>query len=132
MKNKKVIAIIICTLCLLISFLGLIMGICSINASGFGQIGVIFILPSIFAISIITIDLLITLDIIKKGLIFSYISTLIKLGIAIFALPNLYGEIIYEMNYGVSNLLVYLFLIIPCILLILPSVFNIKKLKKRQ
>lgn len=132
MKNKKILAIIICVLCLLLSFLGLIMGVYSINASGFGQIGVIFILPSIFAISIITIDLLITLDVIKKGLIFSYISTLIKLGIVIFALPNLFGEIIDEMNYGFSNLLVYLFLIIPCILLIMPSVFNIKKLKKRR
>ena len=55
---------------LLISGYGLTIGLLSIGASGFGGIGVIFILPSIFAFLIIGFDYLITIDKIKRGLIY--------------------------------------------------------------
>ena len=78
---KKIISII----CSLISFgsalIGLILGLQSIVAKDWGQLGIIFIIPSIFALLIIILDFLVTIEKIKKASVYSYISTLIKIGI---------------------------------------------------
>ena len=57
MKFKKKNISIICSLIVfLFALLGLIVGWQSIGAEGWGQLGVIFIMPSIFALLIIILE----------------------------------------------------------------------------
>lgn len=117
---------------LLLSGYGLTVGLLSIGASGFGGIGVIFILPSIIAFLIIGFDYLITIDKIKKGLIYSFISSLIKIGIIAIFIPALIKDIKYEMQYHASNTTFDIIVIIGLIIITIPSILNIIKLIKAK
>lgn len=77
-KISKIISIICSIIGLILSLLGLVAGLQSIGVLGFGGIGVIFILPSVIALLVILFDFLITLAIVKKGLIYSCINSKYK------------------------------------------------------
>lgn len=125
---KKIISII----CSLISFgsalIGLILGLQSIVAKDWGQLGIIFIIPSIFALLIIILDFLVTIEKIKKASVYSYISTLIKIGIIISFIPTTIYDFKYEMKYGTSNLDFDFIIIALLTVATIPSIFNIIKL----
>ena len=123
-KIQKVISIICSGLGFVFSLLGLIYGLQSIGTAGWGGIGVIFILPSIIACLNIMLDFFVTIGKIKKGLIYSCISTLIKTVIIIVAISNTIHEYKYELQYGVSNLDFDLILIIALIVITIPSILN--------
>lgn len=117
---------------LLISGYGLTIGLLSIGASGFGGIGVIFILPSIFAFLIIGFDYLITIDKIKRGLIYSFISTIIKIGIIAYFIPALVDDIKYEMEHHASNMTFDIIVLVSLAIITIPSILNIVKLIKAK
>lgn len=127
-KIKKTISIVCSLIVFLFALLGLITGLQSIGADGWGQLGVIFIMPSIFALLIIILDFLITIEKIKKGLVYSYISSLIKIGGIVLFIPSTIYDYKYEMKFGVSNLNFDLILIVLLIVAIIPSILNIIKL----
>ena len=85
-------------------------------------------MPSIFALLIIILDFLITIEKIKKGLVYSYISSLIKIGIIVLFIPSTIYDFIYEIQFGHSNLTFDLILIVSLIVAIIPSILNIIKL----
>ena len=125
---SKVISIICGLLGFILSLLGLTFGLQSIGAEGWGQLGVIFIMPSVIALIIIVLDCLITVNIIKRGLIYSCISSLIKIGIIVLFIPNTIYNYKYEMKYGVSNLDFDLILIFLLTIVAIPSILNTIKL----
>lgn len=127
-RMQKVISIICSGLGFLFSLYGLVRGLESISAIGWGGIGVIFILPSIIVCLNIVLDFLVTVGKIKKGLIYSCISALIKMIIIIILIPNTIYEYHYELQYGVSNLKFDLILIISLILITIPSILNVIRL----
>jgi len=134
-KIQKVISIICCVFGFILSLLGLLIGLLSIGADGLSQIGVILIIPSAIALTIIVLDFLITVDKIKRGLIYSLISSLIKIGIIILFIPSTIYNYKYEIQYGVSNLSFDLILIVLLIIVTIPSVLNTMKLisvRKKQ
>ena len=128
-KIQKVISIICSVLGFIFSLFGLKLGLQSINADGWGRLGVIFIMPSILALLIIVIDFFITVGKIKKGLIFSCISTLIKIGIIILLIPSTIYDYKYELEFGVSNFDFDLTLIVLLVIIAIPSVLNTIRLK---
>ena len=123
-KIQKVISIICSGLGFVFSLLGLIYGLQSIGTAGWGGIGVIFILPSIIACLNIMLDFFVTIGKIKKGSIYSCISTLIKMVIIIVAISNTIHEYKYELQYGTSNLNFDLILIVALIVITIPSILN--------
>ncbi len=123
-KMQKVISIICSVLGFILSLLGLKLGFQGINADDWGQLGVIFIIPSVFALLIIVLDFLITIGKIKKGLIYSCISTLIKIGIIILFIPSTIYDFKYELQYGASNLDFDLILIVLLVIITIPSILN--------
>lgn len=129
-KVQRIISIICSIVGLIISLYGLLAGLESIGATGFGGIGVIFISPSIIALIIIILDLLITVDKIKKGLVYSCISSLIKIVIIICFIPSTIYSFKYEVEYGVSNLSFDLLIIFLLVIILIPSILNIIKLIK--
>ncbi len=129
-RISKVISIICSIIGLILSSYGLIIGLQSIGADGLGQIGVIFIIPSIIALLVIVFDFLITLDKIKKGLIYSCINSIIKLIIIGCFIPSTIHEYKYEINYGVSNFDFNLIVIVALTIITIPSILNIIKLFK--
>ena len=124
-KIQKVISIICSVLGFIFSLFGLTFGLQSINAKGWGQLGTSFIIPSIFALLIIILDFLVTIGKIKKGLRYSCISTLIKVGIIILSISDTVYEYKYELQYGISNLNLYLILIVLLVIITIPSILNI-------
>ena len=102
-KNKKEISIICGLIGLVVSLFGLLIGLASINADGLGGIMTIFIMPSIIAFIIILLDFLMAIDVIKKSLIYSWISTIIKMLIIILLIPSTIDNLKYELKFGVSN-----------------------------
>ena len=64
---------------LVLAISGLLIGLQSIGADSWEQLGIIFILPSFLAFIIIVFDLLVTVGKIKRGLIYSCISSIIKI-----------------------------------------------------
>ena len=126
-KKMKVISIICSILGLVFSSFGLLVGLISIGAEGLGQLGVIFIMPSIIALSLILIDFLITIDKIKRGLIYSCIISLIKISIIVLIIPATIDEYKYEMQYGFSNFSFDLILIALLVVVTIPSILNALK-----
>ena len=122
-KIKKTISIICSLIVFLFALLGLILGLQSIGADGWGRLGVIFIMPSIFALLIIILDFLITIEKIKRGLVYSYISSLIKIGIIVLFIPSTIYDYKYEINLAFDLILIVLLMIA-----IIPSILNIIKL----
>lgn len=129
-KVQRIISIICSIVGLIISLYGLLAGLESIGATGFGGLGVIYILPSIIALIIIILDLLITVDKIKKGLVYSCISSLIKIVTIICFIPSTIYNFKYEAEYGVSNLSFDLLIIFLLVIILIPSILNIIKLIK--
>lgn len=89
MKESKVkkISIICSILGFILSLFSLIIGLQSIGTNSWERLGIIFIMPSIIALIIIILDFLIAVDKIKKGLIYSCIISVIKIGIIIYIIP---------------------------------------------
>lgn len=129
-KISKIISIICSIIGLILSLLGLVAGLQSIGAPGFGGIGVIFILPSVIALLVILFDFLITLGKVKKGLIYSCINSIIKIGIIICFVPNTISEYKYEMEFGASNFEFDIIVIVALIIVTIPSILNSIKLVK--
>jgi nitric oxide reductase large subunit len=126
---KRFIISIICSIIgLILSSFGLIMGLQSIGASGWEKLGVIFIIPSVIVMLVIIFDFLITLDKIKKGLIYSCINSIIKIGI----ICCLLLAAISDYKFGTSNLELYIIVIVGLIVITIPSVLNIIKLIKSK
>ncbi|MBR3362337.1 MAG: hypothetical protein IKG40_00255 [Bacilli bacterium] len=128
-KNKKRISIICCLIGFVLSLFGLLVGLASLGADGLQRIGIIFIMPSIFAFIIILLDFLIAIDVIKIGLIYSWISTIIKILIIILFIPNTIYNLKYELQFGVSNFGFDLILIVLLFIITIPSVVNIIKFR---
>ena len=126
-KISKIISIICSIIGLILSLLGLVAGLQSIGAPDFGGIGVIFILPSVIALLVILFDFLITLDKIKKGLIYSCINSIIKIGIIACFISTAISDYKYEIKFGVSNLNFDIIVILALTIVIIPSILNIKK-----
>ena len=134
-RIQKIISVICSILGFILSLYGLIFGLQSISADGYGQLGIILIMPSIFALIIIVLDFLITIDKIKRGLIYSCISSLIKIGIIACFVPSIIYDYKYEIQYGISNLSFDLILIASLAIVTIPSILNIIKLitfRKKQ
>lgn len=125
MKLLKKISIICSLIIFGFALFGLILGLKSIDAEGWGQLGVIFIIPSIFALLIIILDFLITIEKIKKGLVYSYISSLIKIGIIVLFIPSTIYDFKYQMKFRASNLHFDFVLIVLLIVTLIPSILNI-------
>lgn len=111
MRILKIISIICSTVGIILSLFGLILGLSSINASGWDGLGVLFIIPSIAAMLVVLFDLLITLGKVKRGLTYSYISGIIKMCLIVCLLSNAIA--------GLS-------------IIMIPSIFNIIKLTKAK
>lgn len=132
-KISKVISIICSIIGLILSSFGLIMGLQSIGAPGWGGLGVIFIMPSVIALLVILFDFLITLDKIKKGLIYSCINSIIKIGIIACFIPTTINDYKYEMKlFGESNLDFDIIVIVSLTIVTIPSILNIIKLIKSK
>ena len=131
-KISKVISIICSIIGLNLSSIGLIMGLQSIGAPGWGGLGVIFIMPSVIALLVILFDFLITLDKTKKGLIYSCINSIIKIGIIACFIPTTISDYKYEMKFGASNLDFDIIVIVLLTIVTIPSILNIIKLIKSK
>ena len=131
-KILKVISIICNVIGLILSSFGFVMGLQSISAPGWGRLGVIFIMPSVIAFIVILFDFLITLDKIKKGLIYSCINSIIKIGIIACFIPTTISDYKYEMRFGVSNLDFDIIAIVLLTIVTIPSILNIIKLIKSK
>ena len=132
MKVLKVISIIICILLLGLSLLGLVLSIGSINGEGMAKLGVIFLLPSCISITIILFDLLISIDLLKIGITYSFASTIIKLGFALLINSFVPYELQQTSIGNLSNLNFFSILIILLIVALIPSTVNIFKLMLRK
>lgn len=126
MKKSVVLSVI----GLVLAIFALLLGLQSIGVDGMGQLGIIFIVPSFFAFIIIAFDLLVTIDKIKRGLIYSCVSSIIKICIIIYFIPITIYDYNYQMQYGVSNLSFDLILLFFLILVTIPSVLNVIKILK--
>lgn len=131
-KISKVISIICSIIGLILSSFVLIIGLQSIGAHGWEGLEVIFIMPAVIAILVTLFDFLITLDKIKKGLIYSCINSIIKIGIIACFIPTTISDYKYEMKFGVSNLDFDIIVIVLLIIVTIPSILNIIKLIKSK
>ena len=129
-KIQEVISIICSIIGLILSSYGLLMSLQSMCADGWGQLGVIFVIPSIIALTVIIFDFLITVGKIKKGLIYSCMNSVIKICIIGCIIPSIISDYTYEIKYGVSNLDFELILIVALIIITIPSILNMAKLIK--
>lgn len=108
-KILKGFAVICCCIGILMSLLSFYAGVISANADGFGRLGVLFVIPSLFALLVIIFDLLITANVIKIGFLYSCISSLLKLDITLRLLPYTISELREEMENGYSNFDLFFF-----------------------
>ncbi|MGN1379642.1 MAG: hypothetical protein ACI4XR_04555 [Bacilli bacterium] len=134
-RMSKTISVFCSLLGLILSLYGLIISLLSIRASGMERLGVIFIIPSVIALIIIVLDFFITIGKIKKGLIYSFITSLIKIGIIILIIPGTIYDLKYEIQYGISNLKFDLTLIFLFVIVTIPSILNtinLISLRKKQ
>ena len=132
---KKGISIICSIIGFIVSSFGLILGLNSIGAPGWDALGVIFIMPSVLAFILVLFDFLISIDKIKKGLTYSVLSTLIKLGAIALFIPSTMYSIQQEMKGNLSNFQFDLTCIVLLIVVAIPSILNIVKfinLKKQE
>ncbi len=134
MKSKvtKTISIICSAIGFIVSLFALWFGLGSINASGLDRIGTIFIMPAIVALIIIIIDFKISIDKIKRGLVYSILSSLLKIGLIIALIPSTIYDYRYEMEFGVSNFGFDMMLIAILFIVAIPSVLNVIKLSKAR
>lgn len=123
-------SVVLSVIGLVLAIFALLLGLQSIGVDGMGQLGIIFIVPSFFAFIIIAFDLLVTIDKIKRGLIYSFVSSIIKICIIIYFIPITIYDYNYQMQYGVSNLSFDLILLVFLILVTIPSVLNVIKILK--
>ena len=124
-KIKKTISIICSLIVFLCALLFLITGLQSFNADGMAKLGVIFIIPSIGALLIVVFDFLITIEKIKNGLVYSYISSLIKIGTIALFIPSTIYNYKEEIKFGISNLNFDLITIGLLVIATIPSILNI-------
>ena len=117
---RKIVSVICCIIPILGALYGLMGGINSIHADGMAQLGVIFIWPSVIALAVILIDLLITFDVIKGGLFFSFASSAAKIVFAALLIPSLLYSIRQEMIHNMSNLTFDLILIATLLMAAVP------------
>ncbi len=122
MKKEKILTVI-SIICILIGFyvftIALIMGIRGINAHGWDGLLVLLIPPSIIGLLIEILDFLTVINVFKKKFIwYSYVSSIIKIIIIVLL------SIVYESE---AKQLILFFIIIT-----IPSIINIKRLKNRQ
>lgn len=130
-KIVKKISIICSIIGLISSILGLIVGITSIVNPDLGRIGTLLIYPSIILFLTNLIDLLITVEKIKKGLIYSFISSLIKIEYII----HLIIIALNEKKYGFQSpkFITIIFTCLIAAIITIPSTFNtIKLFNKRK
>lgn len=85
-------------------------------------------MPSVIALIIIVFDFLISIDKIKRGLIYSCIISLFKIGIMVYLIPIIIYDYKYEVQFGVSGLDFDLILIFLLTIVSIPSILNIIKL----
>lgn len=130
-KISKVISIICSIIGLNLSLQGLTIGLQSIDSDGLDLLGTIFIMPSIIALIIIIFDFLITIGKLKKGLVYSCINSIIKIGIIGCFIPSTVYDYKYEIKFGASNLKFDLIVITALIIITIPSIINIIKLKNK-
>lgn len=131
-KIQQVISIICSIIGLILSSYGLLMSLQSIGADGWGQLGVIFIIPSTIALTVIVFDFLITVGKIKGGFIYSCINSIIKICIIGYVISSIISDYKYEIQYGVSNLDFDLILIVALTIITIPSILNMVKLIKSK
>ena len=131
-KIQEVISIICSIIGLILSSYGLLMSLQSIGTDGWGQLGVIFIIPSTIALTVIVFDFLITVGKIKGGFIYYCINSIIKICIIGCIIPSIISDYKYEMKYGVSNLDFELILIVALTIITIPSILNMAKLIKSK
>ena len=130
-KIKKIISIICCGIGFIISLYGLIVGIRSIGEYGWGE-GLIFIMLSIIALTIIILDFLISIDKKKGGLKYSFIISLIKIIMIICFIPSIIYQNKMEMQYNTLSLEFDFLFIISLIIFTIPSFLNFIKLRKSK
>ena len=117
----KVFSVICSILGIIISSFGLIAGLSCIGKEGFAGIGVVFIPPSAIALTILILDILVTIEYIKKGLLYSFLSSLIKILALIYILPSF----IYDYTHQKHNYTFFMIIISSLIIVTIPSVINI-------
>ena len=124
MKVSKILSSICSLLSAIFAVLFLFIGLTSLNATGLGRIGIIFILPALISLVIILIDFLITIGKIKNGLFYSCLISLVKLGFIIVLMPSTIYNYNYQQQYGYSNLEFDIYLIVFLIIISIPSIIN--------
>ena len=117
----KVFSLICSIFGIIISSFGLIAGLSCIGKEGFAGIGVVFIPPSAVALIILILDILVTIDFIKRGLFYSCLSSLIKILALKFILPSF----IYDYTHLKNNYTFFMIIISSLIIVTIPSVINI-------
>ena len=131
-EKKKTLSVVCSIIGIGMALFGLTLGIDSIGADGMSGLGVIFILPSLIAVAIGVIDILIAVDKIKKGLIYSIIVSIIKCIFIIMLIPLVIENFLYELQHGYSNLSFDLILLVLLIVITIPSILNVLKLWKKR
>lgn len=131
-KVLKIISIIICIFIFFIALFGLIVSIDSTNAEGMARLGALFILPSCVAIIISFFDFLISTDLLKIGITYSFISTLIKIISILFIIRPIPYEFRQASIGNLSNLNFFIVLLILLLITTIPSTTNIIKLILRK
>ncbi len=116
MKKKNIINSVIigisatcCFIGLFLAIYVLLIGISSLDSSGWNSLGSIFIIPAAITTVFLVLDLLITLGVVKNILIYSIISSLVKLFPFYLFMPGF-------------NPIIFILLII---LFVCPSILNI-------
>lgn len=109
---------------LLIPVYGLGIGFSSITADGFGGLGVLLLIPSIYALLTTGFDLLITVNVIKIGFLYSFASCVLKLGIAAYCIRYAISEYKENLEYGYSDFDFLIQIIVFLAIIAIPSVIN--------
>lgn len=132
MKHTRmdILSFLCCLAGLAASLFFLILGVRSINAEGWGQLGIIFIPPSAAAIIFISADFLALLR--KKWAAWSWSSTICKCLCAGLLIRPLSRNLATEIRGGVSNFYFYLMILIFLLVTVIPSVWNIIRLRKQK
>lgn len=120
----KIFSGICCIPGLLIPVYGLATGFVSITADGFGRFGVLLLIPSIYVLLTTGFDLLITVNVIKIGFLYSFVSSVLKLGITAYCIRYAILEYKEELKYGYSNFDFLIQIIVFLLIIAIPSVIN--------
>lgn len=123
-KITKSFSILCCIAGLFISVCGLIFGIGSIGGAGMDRYNTVYIPYSIAAFLILTFDLLIAVNVIKNGFLFSCISSIIKAGMIIICLPSAIVEYVDNLESGNSIFDICVQILTSLIIMLIPSLVN--------